>query len=1009
VERTNPSHIETKHPPPTPPGSSPKRHLYGDGSNRYKKPRTSNACRGCADSKVKCDGVTPICGRCRRRDRDCVWTRPKDTSPRFKSMEHISDGSTTSSVPDRRGSDQSMAIDPPNETTGFPGEKPTLQYNNNPPRQFAPVLSFGATGSATAIPPLQHRHSFPVPSSALANYSSTIEQDHGTHQANATSEALLFLSHAANNPAAQPPSEYSFQSSQSTQFPSQPPRDTVYPHPGSQFAPSLYNYSSDYYSAPVNNTISVDANLAWNIDSQFDLPGQGLTAIPFNLSYDPASVQWSEKFENMLAEGLDVKENETREHDTPSIGSQEEDTESLAIPQPERRPTSYPILPSSAPIAPFVKGGEPERRSRSQPEYLGYEYGDQRDPRVSLQNMEVAEPTNILMQESARRIRGAGAVQPGPFGSLVSNIRLSEDKRDDIQSMLDDTFAHSRLLHPTEQKQPRLPRLEIFNILLKSYFHNFHPQHPFLHLPSIFRDGHCDIDKKKDILIYAMSCAGAFRHASRPIQEYARGMQELLRRTFNFHFEKDPRSYRDLQSMQAWHLSLAVGGWSGNARSTEFAHGSCGAVDAMLRCGGYFDGQRGDWFEDERRPVVEGEEEERWMRFVEYEEKKRLVLSQIWFECHLGSFLRVKSQVAVAELTLPVPCETDLWCATSSKEWAKLWNEKLAMRPPRPERLLSDMSVACVMRRFVKLSEDFETVDEFVRNVEYRRLLPSFLLGIHSIVATFSDNRSCFHWDSRAMYSTIVEARRLLNYWWAISEACAASTDWLEQSFYDIGRGQSLEGRSFLDTCALFYHFTALMLHVPLREIRLMNERNHLPTREAATTRLWRTWKDRSGEDARFGLWHAGQIIRLARSMISKESSPLWLAPMVAEAANVMWSYGALIHFDDQMQRGGAFNGEHFLLDYDSKWEDIPPSTRNSGIPSIAGRKGEILTLFDPAAVVTECAEMLNRGPVGRKSKHPVRGRTILDEQFISQLDKLVKFGKIDFLVAGLRESGTQR
>jgi hypothetical protein len=32
------------------------------------------------------------------------------------------------------------------------------------------------------------------------------------------------------------------------------------------------------------------------------------------------------------------------------------------------------------------------------------------------------------------------------------------------------------------------------------------------------------------------------------------------------------------------------------------------------------------------------------------------------------------------------------------------------------------------------------------------------------------------------------------------------------------------------------------------------------------------------------------------------------------------------------------------------------------------------------------------------------RGRTILDEQFVSQLDKLVKFGNIEFLVAGLQE-----
>ena len=131
------------------------------------------------------------------------------------------------------------------------------------------------------------------------------------------------------------------------------------------------------------------------------------------------------------------------------------------------------------------------------------------------------------------------------------------------------------------------------------------------------------LEKKKDILIYAMCCAGAFRHAARPIQEYARGMQELLRRTFNYHFERDPRNVRDLQSMQAWHLTLFVGGWSGSARASEFAQGYCGALDSMLRCGHYFDGQRGDWFEDEQKPVAPGEEAERWRYQQAYVTLKR--------------------------------------------------------------------------------------------------------------------------------------------------------------------------------------------------------------------------------------------------------------------------------------------------------------------------------------------------------------------------------------------------
>ena len=135
--------------------------------------------------------------------------------------------------------------------------------------------------------------------------------------------------------------------------------------------------------------------------------------------------------------------------------------------------------------------------------------------------------------------------------------------------------------------------------------------------------------------------------------------------------------------------------------------------------------------------------------------------------------------------------------------------------------------------------------------------------------------------------------------------------------------------------------------------------------------------------------------------MVSNDTGPPWLAPMVAESANVMWSYAALIYHDNHLQRGNLFNGENFHLDSEEKWENIPPSTRNHGIPCIVNRKGEPLTLFDPRGVVTECAEILNRGPL-KKSKH-ARGRTILDEQFITQLDKLVKFGNVKVFATGVR------
>lgn len=822
-----------------------------------------------------------------------------------------------------------------------------------------------------------------------------------THaQINSTAE---FETYAPNPP------QYS-QSSQGTTAYAQHPEPTYEQTPFGYHAANFYGTQTQPDSAVSYQS----SNITWNPDNQFEFPpAQGLTSMTVGSSYDLIPMQWTENFENILAEGLEVNQEDQESPSTPSVDGE---VESSQLP-PIRPPTSHPVQPPpNLVLPPPPSTGVEEKPSRSHSEYLGYENWDQRDMHRAVENMEVLKTSTILLQDNARKLRSTGQPIPCRFGNVLSNIKMSADQRDDIKSMLDDTYAHSRLMYPAEPESQRLPRLEIFNILLKSYFHNFHAQHPILHLPSLLpRDGSSGLDRKKDVLIYAMCCAGAFRHAARPIQNYARGMQELLRRTFNYHFEKDPRNVRDLQSMQAWHLSLFIGGWSGSARSSEASQGSCASLDSMLRCGHFLDGQRGDWFEDEQKPVEPGTEAERWTLFVEREETKRLAFAQLWFECHLGSFMRARPSLTFSELTLPVPCELDLWRAESAEEWANLWNTKLGTRLPRGDNDLFEPSSICLLRQFAKWSTDFSTVAQFARRgEEYGRHLPALLLGIHSMVVTVSENRSCLSWENRATTACVLECKTMLNYWWALREACPIetstpiTTDWLEFSSTGFTVDCTPELLASLDISGVLYHFTCLMLYIPLREIRLMNERNYLPIRKTAATRLWRTWKDNNGEDAKLGLWHAGQIIRLARVMIDNETGPLWLAPMVAEAANVMWSYAALIYLHDQIQRGAAFNGEFFILDSAVELEKVPISARNSGIPCITNRKGDLIPLSDAHAVVTECAELINRGQLGKKTKHP-RGRTILDEQFVSQLDKLVKFGNIEFLVAGLQESATKK
>ena len=917
--------------------------------------------------------------------------------------DHLSDRSTPSTL-ERRLSEQTMLIDPPHTNegrtspSGLMGENVSVQsvphaYLSHPqPRPpFAHSLSYGSTSSPSLSG--SYKQPYLPPTSSISNY----PKGYGTESLHSQNEILDKPdSHSIHSGSQIAPdtqssiNDYNALNGHPASYGA--PAGSMHSyvqHPGQMTQPG---YDSTFYVPPsqVASTYHYDSTpMAWGVENPFD---PSLMANPFS-SLDLIPPQWTENLENMVAEGLEVNidrdSNSTPSNDDESEASQLHPIYEKAV------PTSHPT--PMAVTAPTPRRAEDGKEDRLQ-EYVGYEYWNQHsDMRGAIENMDFLKATNILLQDNARKLRATA--QPCRYGNLLSGIKLIEEKRDDIKSMLDDTYAHSRLNSPSEREAPRLPRLEIFNILLKSYFHNFHPQNPILHLQSLLpRNGNSGLEKRKDILIYAMCCAGAFKHAARPIQEYARGMQELLRRTFSFHFERDPRNLRSLQSMQALHLAIYIGAWSGNAWASESSQALCGTLDTMLRCCGWFDGQRGDWLEEELKEVAPGEEVERWRAFVEREEKKRLIIAQFSIESHLGSFTRARPAMAWSELTMPVLCELDLWRAETADEWAKLWNFKLRSRMPRGDKDLHNTTMTGMLRHFAKMSEDINTIPEYVQRPECVRHLPTLMVGIHSMVATLADSRSCLSWESRAMTVALFEAKSMLDYWWAARDASYDSTtDWLEFSTIDI----TPQERRVNDTYAILFHFTALMLHIPLREVRLMNERNAESTRKAATNRLWRLWKHKNGEDARIGLWHAGQLIRHARIMVSHDTGPPWLAPMVAEAANVMWSYAALIYHDNQLQRGNLFNGENFHLDSEEKWENIPISIRTHGIPCIVNRKGEPLTLFDPRGVVTECAEILNRGPL-KKSKH-ARGRTILDEQFITQLDKLVKFGNVKVFATGVR------
>jgi hypothetical protein len=139
------------------------------------------------------------------------------------------------------------------------------------------------------------------------------------------------------------------------------------------------------------------------------------------------------------------------------------------------------------------------------------------------------------------------------------------------------------------------------------------------------------------------------------------------------YFEGDNSRTRVLQSIQALHISLTLGCWSGNRRGMELAEAMRCTILSMFRRSSYFSksGYR-------NLPVVrrEGTDEE-WREWIKEETMKRLVYLHVMMECQMGLFYDVSACISHAELSLPLPFSEKLWRCASSREWANRWNAEI--------------------------------------------------------------------------------------------------------------------------------------------------------------------------------------------------------------------------------------------------------------------------------------------------------------------------------------------
>ena len=520
----------------------------------------------------------------------------------------------------------------------------------------------------------------------------------------------------------------------------------------------------------------------------------------------------------------------------------------------------------------------------------------------------------------------------------VRIIALSTGDRDRIIALLYQIQSRSRGLY-NEKDNPIFPSLVVFDWFIQLYFQHFHPQNSFVHLPTF------DPHTTEAVLLLAMVTAGGLFAPQREVQRFAVGLVEMLRRCMASHFESDNTRIRQIQSLQAHHISLVLGCWSGNRRAMELSEALRCTILSMFRRGGWFS-KSGYKNPPIRR--VDGTEAQ-WKEWVREEERKRLVYFHVVMECQMGMFYDISPCISYAEITAPLLFSEALWTSSSAQQWATRWNEEIS-NGVIPEGA-SQPGFMEYLRKFLTNPQTTPST-----HVGGNPLSHHFaLLALHILTWEFNQLQTVMELEvddqqegfgHTSVNSRRHELERLLRIWEKTHEVSPMDED--------VG-------------IELFFHLVSLNLFANLDSMRLLTGREDHQGGQRVYPQLLR-WRMQPA--SRKALWHAGQITRIVRQKLQRSASGsrlLWAPAAVHQACLVLWSYGVLsaIRRDQLRRRSGNVGQVQVIPVRVDHAHQQDPDVRaflefGEGEPCLSRVDGSSVLVDNPEAVAFECAGILD-------------------------------------------------
>lgn len=434
----------------------------------------------------------------------------------------------------------------------------------------------------------------------------------------------------------------------------------------------------------------------------------------------------------------------------------------------------------------------------------------------------------------------------------------------------------------------------------------------WLHLPTF------QLNSSHPELIACFASAGAAIYPNMTLRRFGQALQEVVRLTLPGRFEESHLRINDIGLVQTLVLMQDLGLWSGNRRKMEIAECHLNIPITMMRYRNKF---KRSYYS---RIVVTAEDqgevlEQKWKHWREQESWKRLI-----FHCHLRDAQKslitlTPPQVSYAELTLPLPEAKQLWFATTAKEWQ---TQYLARGEPSSN----------VLPSLVTLFQDISALGRDRHRLDIQYAIAIYLHGVWSLIwelrqlaavqrhSIFSRNSASTtpgsQMGTQDPASLLLKSRHH-EICKMLEDFSSATSDWNELSAQE----------------TLTLNLLQLHLLVSMDELQILSGRENEEQARRVFIHL-QTWAE--SEEARRALWHAGQVLRMAKLFPSGHLKDFY-AIGVHHAALTIWTYGVIKNAAGPGNLSGLSLGDLVYLDGPQTSQVTQFINFGQGCPAIRG------------------------------------------------------------------------